>query len=177
MRLTSKGLICSSHLSGTFSYATRWQLHYRRQTGYNALSMNSSASIQHHLETRLRLAGLRPTQQRLALGALLFAQGDRHVCAEVLHEEAVQAKVPVSLATVYNTLNQFKAAGLLREIAIEGDRSYFDTNTSDHFHFFDNGNSELMDIHAAGITVMGVPELPPGKVIDRIDVIVRLKDA
>lgn len=129
------------------------------------------------LNDRLRAAGLRPTLQRMALGELLFARGDRHVCAEDLHDEARAAHVPVSLATVYNTLNQFKAAGLLREIAIEGDRSYFDTNTSNHFHFFDDEKHALMDIDVAGVTVSGIPEAPRGKVIDRIDVIVRLKDA
>lgn len=129
------------------------------------------------LADRLRTVGLRPTLQRLALGDLLFSKGDRHVCAEDLHDEARAARVPVSLATVYNTLNQFKAAGLLREIAIEGDRSYFDTNTSNHFHFFDDEKHALMDIEVEGVTVTGIPEAPRGKVIDRIDVIVRLKDA
>jgi Fur family transcriptional regulator, iron response regulator len=124
----------------------------------------------------LRNAGLRPTQQRVSLAKLLFGQGDRHVCAEDLHAEATQAKIPVSLATVYNTLNQFKMAGLLRELAIEGDRSYFDTNTSNHFHFFDTEKHALMDIEAEGVTVVGMPDLPAGKVIDRIDVIVRLRD-
>jgi Fur family transcriptional regulator, iron response regulator len=128
------------------------------------------------IDIRLRNAGLRPTQQRLALARLLFGQGDRHVCAEDLHIEAVKAEVPVSLATVYNTLNQFRAAGLLRELAIEGDRSYFDTNTSNHFHFFDTEKQELMDFGAGGVKVSGVPDLPPGKIVDRIDVIVRLKD-
>ncbi len=128
------------------------------------------------LPEKLRDAGLRPTQQRVALATLLFGQGDRHVCAEDLHAEAVEAKVPVSLATVYNTLNQFKSAGLLRELAIEGDRSYFDTNTSNHFHFFDNEKHQLMDIEAEGVSVVGMPQVPKGKIIDRIDVIVRLKD-
>jgi Fur family transcriptional regulator, iron response regulator len=129
------------------------------------------------LTRKLRQAGLRPTQQRLALATLLFGKGDRHVCAEDLHAEAVEANVPVSLATVYNTLNQFKSAQLLRELAIEGDRSYFDTNTSNHFHFFDMDKRELMDIDADGVTVVGVPRVPEGMAIDRIDVIVRLKPA
>jgi Fur family transcriptional regulator, iron response regulator len=127
-------------------------------------------------EARLRHAGLRPTLQRLALGELLFAKGDRHVCAETLHAEARSARVPVSLATVYNTLNQFRDAGLIREIAIEGDRTYFDTNTSNHFHFFDVARQELMDIDLDGVSVSGVPAPPAGKEIDRIDVIVRLRD-
>jgi Fur family transcriptional regulator, iron response regulator len=128
------------------------------------------------IEDRLRHAGLRPTEQRVALAQLLFGQGDRHICAEDLHAEAVAAKVSVSLATIYNTLNQFRAAGLLRELAIEGDRSYFDTNTSNHFHFFDQEKQELMDLDSADVTVSGIPALPQGKAIDRIDVIVRLKD-
>ncbi|MFT3673202.1 iron response transcriptional regulator IrrA [Aestuariivirga sp.] len=129
------------------------------------------------LVEKLRAVGLRPTLQRIALGELLFSKGDRHLCAEDLHAEARAAHVPVSLATVYNTLNQFKAAGLLREIAIEGDRSYFDTNTSNHYHFFDDEKRQLMDIEIGELTVMGLPEAPEGKVIDRIDVIVRLRDA
>ncbi len=134
-------------------------------------------TISQTLPARLRAAGLRPTQQRLALARLLFGAGDRHVSAEALHVEAQSQRISVSLATVYNTLNQFKAAGLLREIAIEGERSYFDTNTSNHFHFFNENKRELMDIEADSVTVTGIPALPPGKVIDRIDVIVRLKDA
>jgi Fur family transcriptional regulator, iron response regulator len=129
-----------------------------------------------HYAQKLRIAGLRPTQQRVALATLLFGKGDRHICAEELHAEAEKAKVPVSLATVYNTLNQFKSAGLLREIAIEGERSYFDTNTSNHFHFYDVEQGGLMDIEGDGVRVVDLPRVPEGKVIDRIDVIVRLRD-
>jgi Fur family iron response transcriptional regulator len=128
------------------------------------------------LELKLRDTGLRPTRQRLALARLLFSRGDRHVSAEQLHAEARAARVSVSKATVYNTLNQFKSAGLLREIAIEGERSYFDTNTSNHFHFFDGTRRELMDFEADGVEVTGMPQIPKGKTVDRIDVIVRLKE-
>src|SRR5262245_43162003 len=84
----------------------------------------------------LRRAGLRPTRQRVALATLLYGKGDRHVTAELLHEEAVGVGEQVSLATVYNTLHQFQTAGLLREISIGGQRTYFDTNVSNHNHFF-----------------------------------------
>jgi len=124
---------------------------------------------------KLRAAGLRPTRQRLALAEILFAAGDRHVSAEALHGEALAARVPVSLATVYNALNQFTAAGLLREVAIEGDRSYFDTNTSNHFHYFIEGGEGLRDIGTEDIELKGLPPLPDGTAIDRIDVIVRLR--
>src|SRR5438045_3767659 len=80
------------------------------------------------LKSKLRNSGLRPTRQRVSLGWLLFAKGDRHVTAELLYEEAVRARVPVSVATVYNTLHQFTEAGLLREVAIDGSKTYFDTN-------------------------------------------------
>ncbi len=82
----------------------------------------------------------------MALATILFGSGDRHVTAELLHEEAVQAGERVSLATVYNTLHQFKRAGLLREIAIGGQRAYFDTNTSNHNHFFVEAEGRLVDI-------------------------------
>jgi Fur family transcriptional regulator, iron response regulator len=129
----------------------------------------------HQIAEKLRQAGLRPTRQRLALAEILFHAGDRHVSAESLHGEALAARVPVSLATVYNTLNQFTEAGLLREVAIEGDRSYFDTNTSNHFHYFLEDEDRLQDIGIEDIEVRGLPPLPPGTAVDRIDVIVRLK--
>jgi len=124
---------------------------------------------------RLRTAGLRPTRQRLALAQILFGSGDRHVTAEQLHAEAVTARVPVSLATVYNTLNQFTAAGLLREVAIEGDRTYFDTNTSNHFHYYIEAEDLLFDIEMADLSVRGLPEPPSGTRVARIDIIVRLQ--
>jgi Fur family iron response transcriptional regulator len=124
---------------------------------------------------RLRNAGLRPTRQRLALAEILFGSGDRHVSAEDLHKEALAARVKVSLATVYNTLNQFREAGLLREVAIEGDRTYFDTNTSNHCHFFVEGEGRLIDFPFEGIEVLGLPETPAGTTLAGIDVIVRLK--
>jgi Fur family iron response transcriptional regulator len=127
------------------------------------------------LAERLRLAGLRPTRQRLSLAAILFGAGDRHVSAESLHQEALAARIHVSLATVYNTLNQFKAAGLLREVAFEGDRTFFDTNTSNHFHYYLEDTDQLVDIGATDLEVKGLPQPPPGTEIDRIDIIVRLR--
>jgi Fur family iron response transcriptional regulator len=123
---------------------------------------------------RLRQFGLRPTRQRLALGTLLFGTGDRHVSAEMLHDEALSAGEQVSLATVYNTLHQFTQAGLLRELAIEGGKAYFDTNTSNHNHFFIEERGELMDIAGDTIRVDGLPEPPEGMRISHIDVVVRL---
>ena len=124
----------------------------------------------------LRQAGLRPTRQRVALAHLLFAGGDRHVTAEMLHEEALARKVRVSLATVYNTLHQFTAVGMLREVAVEGAKAYFDTNTSNHYHFFCEHSGKLLDIATGSIRIEGLPEAPEGTVISRVDVLVRLTD-
>ncbi len=123
-------------------------------------------------------AGLRPTRQRLALGELLFGQGgDRHVTAERLYDEALAANLSVSLATVYNTLHQFTEAGLLREIAVDGARVYFDTNTSDHHHFLLEDDGDLYDIAGANVSVADLPQPPEGLRVARVDVIVRLRRA
>ena len=125
---------------------------------------------------KLRGAGLRPTRQRLALAKLLFERGNRHVTAEQVHEEARGAEIRVSLATVYNTLHQFTAAGLMREVMVEPGRSHFDTNTDDHHHFLVQDSGELHDIPADVLSVDGVPAAPRGTEIERIDVIVRVKN-
>jgi Fur family transcriptional regulator, iron response regulator len=125
----------------------------------------------------LRHADLRPTRQRVALGRLLFDGEDRHVTAEQLHAEAVAAGEHVSLATVYNTLHQFKRAGLVRELAIDGSKAYFDTNTSNHNHFLLECTGTLMDIPSDAIEVSGLPEPPEGMKITHIDVVVRLAKA
>jgi len=126
--------------------------------------------------TRLKAAGLRPTRQRLALAHLLFGRGDRHLTAEQLHGEAMAAQVPVSLATIYNALHQFTATGLLREVIVEPGRSYFDTNVSDHHHFFDEDNGRLADIAADGVRLGDLPPPPKGKRVRRVDVIIRVQD-
>ena len=123
---------------------------------------------------RLRQAGLRPTRQRLSLAAHLFNGKDRHVTAEGLHGEATAAGEAISLATVYNTLHQFTEAGLLRQVVVDGSRTYFDTNTGDHHHFYCEEDGLLIDIDGSTITVEGVPQPPKGAKVDRIDVIIRL---
>jgi len=127
------------------------------------------------VEDRVREAGLRPTRQRIALAELLFAKGDRHLSAEELHEEALGAGVAVSLATVYNALHQFTEAGLLRILAVEGQRTYFDTNTSDHYHFFIEGENRVVDIEGETVSVHNLPEPPEGMEIANIDIVVRLR--
>jgi Fur family iron response transcriptional regulator len=124
---------------------------------------------------RLRAAGLRPTRQRVALARLLFDGGDRHVTAEQLHGEAIAAAIPVSLATVYNTLHQFTGTGLLREVVVEPGRSYFDTNIDDHHHFFCESTGMLQDIPGAAVTVGQLPRAPAGTEISRVDVIIRVR--
>lgn len=127
------------------------------------------------VDKRVRDAGLRPTRQRVALANLIFAKGDRHLSAEELHEEAVNSGVPVSLATVYNALHQFTEAGLLRILAVEGSRTYFDTNTSDHHHFFIEGENKIFDIESGPVTVLDLPEPPEGMEIANVDVVIRLR--
>lgn len=133
--------------------------------------------LHRHIEVQdmLRSAGLRPTRQRVALAELLYSRGNRHVSAELLHEEAEAANVPVSLATVYNTLHQFTEAGLLREVAVEGTKTYFDTNTDDHHHFFIEGDNKVIDIPGSGVAMARLPQAPEGMEIVRVDVVIRLR--
>ncbi|MBM3517575.1 MAG: transcriptional repressor [Alphaproteobacteria bacterium] len=129
----------------------------------------------HHALGRLRTVGLRPTRQRLALARLLFRGGHRHLTADELHTEATGAEIRVSLATVYNTLHQFTKAGLLREVAVDATRSYFDTNTADHHHYYFEDSGKLLDIHGERVALARLPTPPAGCEIARIDVVVRLR--
>ncbi len=127
------------------------------------------------ISCKLRNAGLRPTRQRVELGNLLFGKSDRHVTAEALHKEALLAGIDVSLATIYNTLNQFTEGGLLRHITVDGSRSFFDTNVSDHHHYFVEGESEPRDIEHARIDLTALPEPPDGMEVVRVEIVVRLR--
>jgi Fur family iron response transcriptional regulator len=127
------------------------------------------------IEAKLREAGLRPTRQRMDLARLLFREGDRHVTAETLHSEAVASNISVSLATVYNTLKQFTECGLLREVAIEGAKAYFDTKISDHQHFYFEKDGCMIDLEPGQEVIVSAPELPEGTRIARIDVLIRLE--
>lgn len=121
-------------------------------------------------------AGLRPTNQRAKLAELLF-KGDRHVTAEELHQEAQATGAEISLATVYNTLHHFKDAGLLRELAIEGSKTYFDTNTSNHNHFYYEDRESVVDIPNSEIALAHLPKAPDGYEIAHVDVVIRLVPA
>ena len=140
----------------------------------NAVGLSFTAERSFTAE-KLRAAGLRPTRQRMELAAHLFQEGDRHITAESLHDEVVSAGIKVSLATVYNTLHQFTAVGLLRQVVVDAARGYFDTNTGDHQHFFLEEEGALIDIPGEAITVSGVPSAPPGMTVDRVDVVVRVR--
>jgi len=123
----------------------------------------------------LRQAGLRPTRQRLMLGEFLFSKGGRHVTADMIYTEAAEANLQISRATVYNTLNQFTEAGLLRQIGVDGSKSFFDTNPGAHHHFFVDHEDRLLDVPAPGVEIDQLPEPLPGYEISRVDVIVHLR--
>jgi Fur family iron response transcriptional regulator len=120
--------------------------------------------------------GLRPTRQRMTLAGLLVGDGqNRHVTAEGLFEAASDGGEKVSLATVYNTLSAFCEAGLMREITVDGSKSYFDTNISDHPHFYWEDTAELTDAPAQELEIRRLPDVPEGAEIASVDVVIRLR--
>ena len=124
----------------------------------------------------LARAGLRPTKQRMALAALLVGDGrDRHVTAEGLYAAAQAEGEGVSLATVYNTLRAFCAAGLVQEVTVDGSRSYFDTRIDDHPHFYWEDTAELTDAPANELEIARLPDAPEGAEVSRVDVVIRLR--
>lgn len=135
-----------------------------------------TSDIKHSEIARARLikVGLRPTRQRILLANLLFSKGDRHVTAEILHAEVLSLGERVSLATIYNALRQFTEAGLLRELAVEGAKTYFDTNVTNHSHFFMEDRGELIDITESSLSISGLPDPPEGTSISHVDVVIRL---
>ncbi len=139
-----------------------------------APAMTVSASNDSDVLGSLKQVGLRPTRQRVALARLLFSDGPRHVTAEALHAEAIESNVRVSLATVYNTLHQFVKVGLLGEVVVDSGRSYFDTNTVEHHHFFHQDSGRLEDIPGAAVGLDRLPPPPEGTRIGRVDVVIRV---
>lgn len=124
----------------------------------------------------LNEAGLRPTRQRVALAALLVGDGQhRHVTAESLFSACKDRGESVSLATVYNTLRAFCEAGLLQEVTVDGSKSYFDTNTHDHPHFYWEDDQTLTDAPADQLEISRVPDAPDGAEISSVDVVIRLR--
>ena len=131
--------------------------------------------LQYDCGDLLRGAGLRPTRQRLMLGEFLFSKGGRHVTADMIYTEAAAANMHISRATVYNTLNQFTEVGLLRQIGVDGSKSFFDTNPSAHHHFFVDHEDRLFDVPEPGVLIETLPQPLPGYEIARVDVIVHLR--
>lgn len=121
-------------------------------------------------------AGLRPTRQRLALAELLVGDGQhRHVTAESLFDAARHSGASVSLATIYNTLRAFCDAGLMQEVTVDGSKSYFDTNTHDHPHFYWEDECRLSDAPSEELVITQIPQAPAGAEIASVDVVIRLR--
>jgi len=135
----------------------------------------TKACATRELGGRLREAGMRPTRQRLQLAKLLFDNGDRHFTADMLHEDAMRERIPVSLATVYNTLQQFTQCGMIRRLALDGQKTWFDTNVSDHHHLFYEGDDAIVDVPEGYLTVTRLPPVPEGMEISRVEVVVRVR--
>ncbi|VAV96382.1 Iron-responsive regulator Irr [hydrothermal vent metagenome] len=129
-----------------------------------------------HLVQKLRQAGLRPTRQRLALAKLLFDGPNRHVTAESLHGETEQANIAISLATIYNSLHQFTDMGLLREVVVAAGRTYFDTNVTEHHHYFMAAEGRLEDVPDDAVNIDLLCDAPMGKKFSRLNLVIHVSD-
>jgi len=127
------------------------------------------------VRAKLQKAGVRITRQRLELAKLLFRGGDRHFTADSLYEEALSGKAPVSLATIYNTLQQFVSAGLVRRLPIEGQRAWYDTNVSEHHHLLFEEDNCIYDIRDGEVSISQLPPIPAGMTVSRVEVVIRLR--
>ena len=125
---------------------------------------------------RLRASGLRPTKQRLAVCRILFDRKETfHFTIEKLKKIAERdGRKKISLATLYNTVHAFKTRGYLKEIPLKGNKTFFDTNTKNHHHFFDEDSSQLIDIKNENVSINNLPSAPNGKKIKEIEIVIRV---
>ena len=126
------------------------------------------------MKVKLSQRSIRPTKIRVAIAALLFDGHDKHVCVDDVIELARAREIKTSVASVYNTLNHFAAAGLLRRVTVEQGKAFFDTNLSYHHHFYYEDEQRLEDIPVDDIKVTGLPKLPEGRSLKSIDVTLRV---
>jgi Fur family iron response transcriptional regulator len=132
------------------------------------------AALAAHVLNLLRAASLRPTRQRVALATLLFGNAHRHVTADDLHQEALLSGVRLSLATVYNTLNQFAEVDLVRKVSVEGNHAWYDTDTESHQHFYIEAEDRIIDIPGDDMRFGSLSEPPSGYAISKVDALIRL---
>ena len=127
---------------------------------------------------KLRSSGLRPTKQRVEIAKFLFEREKTfHFTVESLNKLLIKKLASkIALATIYNTVHAFKTAGHLSEVEVRGNKTYFDTNVSNHHHFYDSETAELIDIDANDIIIQKIPKAPNGKKIKNVEVFINLKN-
>ena len=134
---------------------------------------------QEHIDKALKMLEISPlkvTSQRVAMVKLLFKNGAAHFTAEDIYEEVNKKKIKISLATIYNCLNQFKEFGIIKAIKVSSDKIYFDTNLKEHHHFFCVESSKLIDVETNKVKISKLPKIPRGKRLKSIDVIINISD-
>ena len=132
-----------------------------------------------HIEKALKMLEISPlkvTEQRMAMINLLFKNGSAHFTAEDIYEEVNKKKIKISLATIYNCLNQFKEFGIIKAIKVSSDKIYFDTNLKEHYHFFCVKSAKLIDVETKKVKISKLPKIPEGKKLRSIDVIINISD-
>ncbi len=124
----------------------------------------------------LKKSPLKVTIQRTRLIEILFKNGDHHFTAEDVHKEVNKNKYNISLATIYNCLNQFTKHEILKSVRMSSDKVYFDTNTEGHHHFFCKSTEKLSDIKYSDIKITNLPKIPKGKKLKSVEIVVNISD-
>ena len=137
--------------------------------------MDNVIELKSKVQEKLKLYGLRPTRARTRIGMILLDK-PKHLSADQVHEKLKLKGYTISKATVYNTLNAFAKYGIVTEVTIDPSRTYYDSTTKAHHHFFNVDTGQLMDIASDDISVENIPRLPDNTQIQDLEIVVKISN-
>ena len=137
--------------------------------------MEDVIELKTKVQEKLKLYGLRPTRARIRIGMMLLDK-PKHLSADQVHQKLNQKGHTISKATVYNTLNAFSKCGIVSEVTIDPSRTYYDSRTTPHHHFFNIDTGQLVDIASDDMSVENIPRLPDNTQIQDLEIVVKISN-